>query len=147
MILNKNQIDSWYLVVSKLQTELTFQGNFLRQSYGIYLPPHTQRVGAMVKISNIPKLFPRYIYVIHHDKDGHQFAKRNDRCARFGGMPAAVPESMITNLKNNENEFSLQSIEKKELKQGDKVEIIDGSFDCDKAIHKKMKTTERASVY
>ncbi len=65
---------------------------------------------------------------------------------RFGGMPAVVSENMITNLKNNENEFGLQSFEKNELKQGDKVAIIDGPFEGHKAIYQKMKSTERVSV-
>ena len=61
-------------------------------------------------------------------------------------MPAVVPENMIDNLKNNENEFGLQLFEKKELKLGDKVEIIDGPFEGYKAIYQKMKSTERVSV-
>mgnify|MGYP006163422325 CR=1 FL=1 len=65
---------------------------------------------------------------------------------RFGGMPAVVPENMITNLKKNENEFGLQPYEKNELKQGDKVAIIDGPFEGYKAIYQKMKSTERVSV-
>ena len=65
---------------------------------------------------------------------------------RFGGMPAVVPEVLIDNLKSNENELGLYSFEKKELKQGDKVEIINGSFEGYKAIYQKMKSTERVSV-
>ena len=65
---------------------------------------------------------------------------------RFGGVPAVVPEYMIDKLKQNEDEFGLQLIKKKELKQGDKVEIKDGPFEGCKAIYQKMKNSERVSV-
>jgi len=64
----------------------------------------------------------------------------------FGSMPAVVPENIIANLKSNENEFSLQQIESKKLKQGEKIEIITGPFEGHKAIYQKMKSNERVSV-
>jgi len=65
---------------------------------------------------------------------------------RFGGIPVAVPDILIDDLKKNENEFGLQSFEKKELKLGDKVAIIDGPFDGCNAIFQKMKSSERVAV-
>ena len=65
---------------------------------------------------------------------------------RFGAIPAVVPENMIANLKSNEDEIGLQSFEKNELKQGDKVAIIDGLFEGYEAIYQQMKGTERVSV-
>lgn len=64
----------------------------------------------------------------------------------FGGMPAVVPKNLIDDLNRNEKWIWLQSFKKNELKQEDKVGIIDGSFAGYKAIYRKMKSIERILV-
>jgi len=148
---NKSQTRSWYLVVTKPQSEFKAQENLQRQGYETYFPliqTNRRRNGKNVKRTEA--FFPRYLF-ISLDKETDNWSPIRSTIGvaglvRFGGMPAVVPENMITNLKNNENEFGLQSFEKKELKQGDKVEIIDGPFEGYKAIYQKMKSTERVSV-
>ena len=146
-----NQNRSWYLVVTKPQSEFKAQENLLRQGYETYLPlVQTSRRRTGKNIKRTESLFPRYLF-IHLDKETDNWAPIRSTVGvaglvRFGGMPAVVPENMITNLKANEGEFGLQLLEKKELKQGDKVEIIDGPFEGYKAIFQKMKSTERVSV-
>jgi transcriptional antiterminator RfaH len=94
--------------------------------------------------------FPRYLF-IYLDKETDNWSPIRSTIGvagmvRFGAIPAVVPENMIANLKSNEDEIGLQSFEKNELKQGDKVAIIDGLFEGYKAIYQKMKGTERVSV-
>ena len=151
MSINQNQNRSWYLVVTKPQSEFKAQVNLLRQRYEIYLPlvqNSRRRNGKNIKRTEA--FFPRYLF-IHLDKETDNWAPIRSTIGvaslvRFGGMPAVVPENMIANLKANEDEFGLQLIKRKELKQGDKVEIIDGPFEGYKAIYQKMKSTERVSV-
>ena len=151
VISNKNQSRSWYLVVTKPQSEFKAEENLLRQGYKTYLPlmqTSGRRNGKNVKRTEA--FFPRYLF-ISLDKETDTWAPIRSTIGvagmvRFGGMPAVVPETMIDNLKENENEFGMQSFEKKELKLGDKVEIIDGPFEGYKAIYQKMKNTERVSV-
>lgn len=146
-----NQNRSWYLVVTKSQSEFKAQENLLRQGYETYLPlvqNSRRRNGKNIKRTE--SLFPRYLF-IHLDKETDNWAPIRSTIGvaglvRFGGMPAVVPEKMIANFKNNENEFGLQSVETKELKPGDKVEIIDGPFEGHTAIFQKLKNTERVSV-
>ena len=151
VIFNKNQSRSWYLVVTKPQSEFKAQENLLRQGYETYLPlVQTSRRRNGKKVKRTEAFFPRYLF-ISLDKETDNWSPIRSTIGvagmvRFGGMPAVVPENMIANLKNNENEFGLQSFEKKELKQGDTVEIIDGPFEGYKAVYQKMKSTERVSV-
>lgn len=147
----QNQNRSWYLVVTKPRSEFKAQENLLRQGYETYLPlvqAPRRRNGKNIKRTEA--FFPRYLFIsLNKETDNWSPIRSTMGVAgmvRFGGMPAVVPENMIINLKSNENEFGLQSLEKKELKFGDKVDIIDGSFEGYKAVYQKMKSTERVSV-
>ncbi len=148
---NKNQTRSWYLVVTKPQSEFKAQENLLRQGYETYLPlVQTSRRRNGKNIKRTEAFFPRYLF-ISLDKETDNWAPIRSTIGvagmvRFGGMPAVVPEAMIDNLKKSENEFGLQLFEKKKLKLGDKVEIIDGPFEGYKAIYQKIKSADRVSV-
>ena len=151
MISNDKQTRSWYLVVTKPQSEFKAQENLLRQGYEIYLPlVQTTRRRNDKNVKRTEAFFPRYLF-ISLDKETDNWSPIRSTfgvagMVRFGGMPAVVPSELIDKLKQNENEFGLQSFEKKELKLGDKVDIIDGPFEGHKAIYQKMKSAERVSV-
>jgi len=146
-----NSIRSWYLVTTKPQSEFKAQENLLRQGYETYLPlvqTSRRRNGKNIKRTEV--FFPRYIFIsLDTETDNWSPIRSTFGVAgmvRFGGMPAQVPEFIIANLKNNEDDFGLQTTEKKELKPGDKIGIIGGPFDGCKAVFQKMKSTERVSV-
>lgn len=151
MMMLNNPIRSWYLVTTKPQSEFKAQENLLRQGYETYLPlvqTLRRRNGKNIKRTEV--FFPRYLF-IYLDKESDNWSPIHSTfgvsgMVRFGGMPAVVPEIIVNNLKQNENEFGLQSFEKKEWKQGNKVGIINGPFEGYKAIYQKMKSTERVSV-
>ena len=146
-----NQNRSWYLVVTKPQSEFKAQDNLLRQGYETYFPlvQTTRRCnGKNVKRTEV--FFPRYLF-IYLDKETDNWSPIRSTIGvagmvRFGGMPAQVPNVLIDKLKNNEDEFGLQLTQKKRLKQGDKVGIVDGPFEGYEAIYQKMKSSERVSV-
>lgn len=142
---------SWYLVVTKPQSEFKAQENLLRQGYEVYLPlmQNTRRRNGK-NVKRTEAFFPRYLF-ISLDKETDNWSPIRSTIGvagmvRFGGMPAEVPSTLIDNLKNNEDEFGLQLTQKKELKQGDKVEIINGPFEGYKAVYQKTKSTDRVSV-
>lgn len=151
MMMLDNPVRSWYLVTTKPKSEFKAQENLLRQGYETYLPlvqVSRRRNGKNVTRTEV--FFPRYLF-IYLDKEVDNWAPIRSTfgisgMVRFGGMPAVVPEMLVNNLKQNEDEFGLQSIEKKGLKQGDKIPIIDGPFAGHKAIYQKMKSNERVSV-
>lgn len=145
------QNSSWYLVVTKPQSEFKAQEHLLRQDYVTYLPlvqSSRRRNGKLV--NRTEAFFPRYLFINLNKETDNWSAVRStigvSGLVRFGGLPAAVPENMVDALRKNENEFGLQSLEKQELKLGDKVEIIDGPFEGYKAVYQKMKSSERVSV-
>jgi len=141
----------WYLVVTKPQSEFKAQENLLRQGYQTYLPlVQTSRRRNGKNVKRTEAFFSRYLF-ISLDKENDDWSPIRSTIGivgivRFGGIPAVVPESMIDNLKKNENEFGLQSIKKKELLPGEKIEIINGPFEGYKAIYQKMKSADRVSV-
>lgn len=147
----KNQPRSWYLIVTKPQSEFKAQENLLRQGYEIYLPLIQTSRRRNGKLVNRTEAFFSSLSFIHLNEETDNWLPIRSTIGvagmvRFGGIPAVIPEYLITNLKNNENEFGLQSFEKKELKLGDIIEIIDGPFKGYKAVYQKMKSTERVSV-
>ena len=151
MSFNSNQNRSWYLIVTKPQSEFKAQENLSRQGYEIYLPLiQTSRRRNGKNVKRTEAFFPRYLFISLDEETDNWSPIRSTigvaGMVRFGGMPAVLPDNLIVNLKNNENEFGLQSFEKKELKKGDKVEIIGGPFEGYKAIYQKIKGTERVSV-
>lgn len=152
MTFNKNNNKrSWYLVLTKSQSEFKAQENLLRQGYETYLPltqTSTRRNGKSIKRTNV--FFPRYLF-ISLDKETDNWAPIRSTIGvagmvQFGGLPAVVPDYIVDKLNKNENELGLQIIEEKELKPGDKVDIIDGAFEGYKAIYKQMKSADRVSV-
>ena len=142
---------SWYLVVTKPQSEFRAQENLVRQGYQTYLPiikMPRQRNGK--KVERTEAFFPRYLF-ISLDRKTDNWAPIHSTIGvasmvRFGGIPALVPSTLIENLIANEDELGLQSLEKKEFKQGDKVKIISGPFEGYKAVYKKMKSSDRVLV-
>lgn len=142
---------SWYLVVTKPQSEFKAQENLLRQGYETYLPlvqNSRRRNGKNVKRTEV--LFPRYLFIFL-DKETDNWSPIRSTLGvagmvRFGGHPAVVPEILIENLKNNENEFGLQINKPKELIVGESVNIIDGPFSGYSAIYQNMKSADRVAV-
>lgn len=151
MSINQNKKRCWYLVTTKPKSEFKAQENLLRQGYETYLPlVQTSRRRNGQNIKRTEAFFSRYLFIFL-DRETDNWAPIRSTLGvagmvRFGGLPAVVPDTMINNLKQNENEFGLQSFEKKEWKQGDKVEIMNGPFEGYKAIYQKMKSAERVSV-
>lgn len=154
MNVNKEQYEqkrSWYLLLTKAQSELKAQENLLRQGYEVYLPliqNSRRRNGKNIK--HTEAFFSRYLFIyLNKETDNWSPIRSTIGVAgmvRFGGVPAVVPEIMINKLKLNENEFGLQSFEKREFKQGDKIGIISGPFEGYKAVFQKMKNAERVSI-
>ena len=150
-MISNNHKRSWYLIVTKSQSEFKAQENLLRQGYEIYLPlVQTSRRRNGKLVNRTEAFFPRYLFICL-DKESDNWAPIRSTIGvtglvRFGGMPSVVPQNMILNLKNNENEFGFQLVENKKLTLGDKLEIINGPFEGYKAVFQKMKNSERVSV-
>ena len=142
---------SWYLIHTKPRMEKQAEENLQRQGYEIYLPMvinRRRRNNRYVKVSEA--FFPRYLFIYLNTHTDNWAPIRStlgvSGLIRFAGVPAVVPIGLVESLMANEDELGYQLIEKKEMKQGDKVEIIDGPFSGYKAIYNKRKSVERVTV-
>ena len=61
-------------------------------------------------------------------------------------MPAKVPEVLIQNLQNNENDLGLQELSPPTFQEGDKIVVVDGPMEGFEAIFKTTKGSERVVI-
>ncbi len=142
---------SWYLVHTKPRMEKQAEENLNRQGYETYLPmakSRRRRNNRYIKI--VEAFFPRYLFIYLSTKTDNWAPIRStlgvSRLIQFGGIPAIAPAELIELLKNNEDELGFHEIEKKEIKSGDRVEIIGGPFAGYQGIYNKKKSTERVTI-
>ncbi len=142
---------SWYLIYTKPRMEKQAEENLNRQGYETYLPMvKTRRRRNSRYINVVEAFFPRYLF-IHLSSTNDNWAPIRStfgvsRLIQFGGIPAIAPAELIRLLKANEDELGFQGGGQKEMKVGDKVEIIDGPFAGYHGIYNKKKSTERVSI-
>lgn len=142
---------SWYLIQTKPRMEKHAEENLNRQGYETYLPMvKNQRRRNSRYINIIEAFFPRYLFIYLNTQTDNWSPIRStlgvSHLIQFGGIPAIAPVRLIDSLKANEDELGFQDIEKKEIKTGDKVTIIDGPFSGYSGIYNKKKSAERVTV-
>ncbi len=142
---------SWYLIHTKPRVEKQAGENLNRQGYETYLPMvKTRRRRNSRYIQIVEAFFPRYLFISLSSKTDNWAPIRStlgvSRLIQFGGIPAIAPVELISLLKSNENDLGFQETEKKEMKTGDKVTIIDGPFSGYSGIYNKKKSTERVTI-
>ena len=142
---------SWYLIFTKPRQENLARENLERQGFATYLPLTQQsrrRNGRYIK--NIEPYFPRYLFIqLNTDTDNWAPIRSTIGVAqmvRFGGIPAVVPDELITCLKENDDPDGLQKIIKRDMSPGDRVEIVSGPFAGYEGIYQQQKSAERVAV-
>ncbi len=141
----------WYLIHTKPRMEKQAEENLSRQGFETYLPRaklRRRRNNRYIKV--IEAFFPRYLFIYLSTQTDNWAPIRStlgvSRLIQFGGIPAIVPVELLETLKANEDELGFQEIEKREMKMGDRVSIIDGPFAGYSGIYNKKKSTERVSI-
>lgn len=125
--------------------------NLLRQGYETYLPLVQIQRRRNRRYQNLTEAyFPRYLF-IHLDTENDNWSSIRSTIGvsgliRFGGFPAIVPEYLIKNLKNNEDENGKQKVEVRKLKSGDSVCITDGPFAGYQGIYQQSHNLEQVSI-
>jgi len=142
---------SWYLIYTKPRQENLARENLERQGFVTYLPLAEQtrrRNGRYIKI--IEPYFPRYVFIqLNTDTDNWAPIRSTlgvSQMVRFGGLPAVVPDDLITCLKENDDSNGVQELIEQELSPGDRVVIINGPFAGYKGIYQQQTSTERVAV-
>lgn len=144
----------WYLLLTKPREDARAQEHLLNQGYEIFRPMlrhHTLQKG--VQKTLVESLFPRYIF-IRLDEHASNWARlRSTRgvaaLVKFNDMPAVVPDALLQELKSSvgaDDILDRTSVQPELFRQGQEVEITDGSFYGLRAIVKAQSGTERVVV-
>ena len=142
---------AWYLIMSKPRQETLANENLLRQGYEVYTPMISitrRRRGRYVDV--IEPAFPRYLF-IRLDQDTDNWAPIRSTygvsgMVYFGFTPAQIPDELVEILRCRETEEGVLEFTAPELKEGDKVRIIDGVFSGYEGIFKAKSRNERVSI-
>ena len=142
---------NWYLVYTKSRMEQVAEQNLQRQGYETYLPMlrQTRRRNARYHKS-IEPCFPRYLFIRLDTKTDNWAPIRSTvgvtKMVEFGGIPAVVPNGLITTLQNNEDMDGVQQIQEPVIKTGDQVIIIEGPFAGYRGIYQHHQSKERVAI-
>ena len=123
---------NWYLLKYKTNKQNIALLNLKRQGFKIFFPTMevTRRVNAQFKNEIIP-LFPGYLFIAFDLKNDNwnsvnsTFGVSKIICS--GNLPSKVPMSIINALKNRCDE-NHKIVTSNQIKKGDSVKVIKGSF-------------------
>lgn len=142
---------SWYLVYTKAKGEELAKQNLERQGFTTYLPKIQRSKRHKGKYQPvIEALFPRYLFIQLDTKTDNWMPIRStigvSSMIRFGGIPARVPEDLVEDLRNNENDAGVRVEQEIRYREGDEVEVINGVVSGYRAVFEKYVSSERISV-
>ena len=92
-------------------------------------------------------MFPRYLFIHLSDKTDDWRPIRSTigvaNLVRFAQSPARAPDSLISTLKQREDDKGIQFLPDADFKQGDKVRVAEGPFEGYEAIFQTHSSKER----
>jgi len=122
---------NWYLIHTKPREERLAKKHLERQGYATYLPLaplRRRRRGRTIRV--IDPMFPRYLFINLSDETDDWRPIRStigvSTLVRFGMVPAQVPVSLITALRQRENAEGIQPIPDRDYRSGDRVRVAEG---------------------
>jgi transcriptional antiterminator RfaH len=141
----------WHLLMTKPREDVRAETHLLNQGYEIFRPLlKKHRIKGGKQVAAIEPMFPRYIFIRLDDVLSNWAKIRSTRgvagLVRFTEMPAKVPEGLIGLLQAQCDAGSIVDLTGKEpqvFRQGDGVEITEGSFRGIQAIIKEQKGEDR----
>lgn len=137
----------WYCVQTKVGSEELAQRNLDRQGFETYLPMTKADLRKQrARDRELEPLFKSYLFLHLSEQAGDwspiKYTIGVLRLVKFGGHPARVPDGLITELRERENEMGLHAGTQHDYKPGDVVRIrAGGYFEYCEAILKKATRT------
>jgi transcriptional antiterminator RfaH len=124
----------WYVVTTKAREETKALFNLRRQGFNAYLPQQkkTRRHARRTDIVLAP-LFPKYLFV-EFDLDMKNWSCINStlgvsKLIKFGTTPTPLPTEVIDEIQAREDSKGMVTLNRDlDIKQGDKVTVINGAF-------------------
>lgn len=141
----------WYLVFTKVKSELKAQEHLTRQGYTVYLPMTQKKIRRNGRyIHTTEPFFPRYLFISLNTETDNWGPIRSTigvACiVRFGGVAAVVPVGLVDGLRQQEDQVGLQDNVEKQLQVGDKVMVLDGPFAGYQGVFQQAKGAERVAI-
>lgn len=146
---------NWHLLMTKPREDERAEQHLLNQGYELFRPMLRQyriRQGKQVAVTE--PLFPRYLFIRLDDVLSNWASIRSTRgvasLVRFAELPAVVPDSLVDMLKSqcqDGNIIDTTEIEPFVYKQGEEVEITEGSFRGLRAIIKEQVGQDRVLLF
>jgi transcriptional antiterminator RfaH len=121
----------WYLVYTKPHKEHVAKENLERQGYATYLPMTVIRRRRMGRgTDRVEPLFPRYLFIQLDTETDNWAPIRStigvNSMVRFGMYPSVVPDLLIKELQQRDDEQGIQLPHTGEFKSGQEVRVMEG---------------------
>lgn len=143
-LVERNPVEfGWYCVRTKSGAEELAKKNLERQGFEVYLPMTPSDLRKQrVTLKELEPLFRTYLFLHLSEQVGDwspiKYTIGVLSLVRFGGFPARVPEALIRELRERENQSGVHVVTQFEYQTGDEVVIRSGgSFEYCKAIFQK----------
>jgi transcriptional antiterminator RfaH len=142
----------WYVVQTHAHAEAKAAAHLVRQDFDVYLPRYLKRRRHARRMETIAApLFPRYLFVAI-DRLTQRWRPIQSTvgvaclvCNADG--PAAVPVSVVAELRSRENDSGLiQFDQRSRFKAGDAVRVVDGVFSASFGLFEGMNGRERVAI-
>lgn len=123
----------WYTVNTQPQAEHKACFHLGRQGYNTHLPCYLKRRRHARRVDTVTvPFFPRYLFVAI-DMATQRWCSINStigvsQIVCTGDKPAAVPEGIVTGLKQSEDERGFIELKRPRFSPGDKVTVLNGAF-------------------
>lgn len=146
--MSQNENKQWYALMSKPQKDAYAEEQLNNQGYNTYRPlamRERRRRGKIIKVTE--SLFPRYLFInldaVNDNWAPIQSTYGVSGMVRFGDLPLSVPETLIEQLRRQENQFQEKAIDLDRFQLGDVVTIGGGSFEGLNAVFERYSGEER----
>lgn len=144
--------ERWYVVQTKVNSELKASNNLVQQGFGVYLPRFLKstRHARRTRMVAAP-LFPRYLFVkIDVTSQRWRAIQSTIGISHFvlqGDAPASVANDVISGLKASEDRAGFIPMQRKPLfNPGDQVRVLNGPFASSIGVYDGMADGERIAV-
>ena len=142
----------WHVAQTHVDGEAKAAFHLRRQGYSVYLPRYLKRRRHARRIETVAApLFPRYLFIaIDRYVQGWRSIQSTVGVSHLvcnGEDPATVPDAIIDDLRNREDELGLIGLERgPRFCRGDKVQVIGGAFDSCLGLFEGMADRERVAI-
>jgi transcriptional antiterminator RfaH len=141
----------WYVVQTQVNAEKKAVAHLERQGFTTYLPRYLKRRRHARRIDMITApLFPRYLFVTI-DVTTQRWRSicstvGVSRLVSSGDTPLPVPEDIIATLKQREDASGFIKLERRTMRRGEKVRVVDGVFTDCFGLYEGMPDRDRVAI-